>query len=329
MAVAGWTLEVTLLNPALIFAASLLAGAGSTLWFLSQAPFMMEISNEDNRTLLFSLNYGLSTLAGAAGNLFAGQLPQAFGRMLGIGATSAGAYQAVLIASLIITALGILPVIFIREAPRTHPEEGAPRRSGLKEIFTRPLTLKLVLPNLILGWGASLLVGYFNVFYVEEWSLSDQRLGALFSATSFVVGVGTLIGPRLEPVMRGKIRAVLALQVVGIASLLALGFSPVLWISEVGLLVRGTVMMTAGALYSAFSMEKTRPEERGAVNSLMNLSWQVGWAVGPYISGLVQVSYGFGPLFIATSIFYAAAILVTWKFFGREKYEIAGSPQPL
>ncbi len=318
-AVAGWTLEVTLLNPVLIFMAALLAGAGTTLWLISQAPYIMDVSDEANRTLLFSLNYGLSILAGAAGNLFAGQLPLAFSRLFKIAEDSPGAYQAVLISALIITAIGILPLVFVREPEPHRSEENLPARAGLREIFTRPLTLKLNLPNFLLGCGASLLVGYFNVFYVEEWSLSDQSLGVLFSVMSFVMGVGTLIGPRVVSIMGGKIKAVMVLQAVGIISLLILGFSPLLWLSELGLLVRGMVMMTSGALYSAYSMEKTRPEERSAVNSLLQLTWQIGWAVGPYISGLVQVKYGFAPLFVATSLFYASAILTAGLFFGKER----------
>jgi hypothetical protein len=41
----------------------------------------------------------------------------------------------------------------------------------------------------------------------------------------------------------------------------------------------------------------------------------VGWAVGPFISGLVQQSYGFSPLFVATALLYFTAIVVQWKLF--------------
>ncbi len=58
-----------------------------------------QASNEQNRTMLFSLNYGLQTIAGAVGSLFAGQLPALFGTILHVNADSATAYQAVLIVS--------------------------------------------------------------------------------------------------------------------------------------------------------------------------------------------------------------------------------------
>jgi predicted MFS family arabinose efflux permease len=70
-------------------------------------------------------------------------------------------------------------------------------------------------------------------------------------------------------------------------------------------------------LYSAFCMEHIPENQQGFANSILSLTWNVGWAVGPYISGLVQERYGFTPLFITTSILYFTAIALTWYFFVR------------
>jgi predicted MFS family arabinose efflux permease len=51
------------------------------------------------------------------------------------------------------------------------------------------------------------------------------------------------------------------------------------------------------------------------LSSVLNIAWQVGWGVGPFLSGLVQETYGFTPLFITTSILYSIAILLLWVFF--------------
>ena len=42
------------------------------------------------------------------------------------------------------------------------------------------------------------------------------------------------------------------------------------------------------------------------VTSIRNLAWNVGWAVGPYISGLVQQRWGFNPLFVNTAVLYGS-----------------------
>jgi len=78
-------------------------------------------------------------------------------------------------------------------------------------------------------------------------------------------------------------------------------------------------------------MEQTPERERGAVNSVMQLMWEVGWTVGPYLSGVVQARYGFAPLFISTATLYGIAIGLTWVFFrSAEQPPVpVPTPQPL
>src|SRR3972149_18482 len=60
---------------ALMALMSAVNGIANSLYFLSMAPFMMRASGEKERTLLFSLNFGLMTLSGSVGSLLAGPLP--------------------------------------------------------------------------------------------------------------------------------------------------------------------------------------------------------------------------------------------------------------
>jgi predicted MFS family arabinose efflux permease len=62
-------------------------------------------------------------------------------------------------------------------------------------------------------------------------------------------------------------------------------------------------------------MEQVSEEERGALSSILMLSWEIGWAVGPLVSGFVQESYGFTPLFIATAVLYTSGVAFIWHFF--------------
>jgi predicted MFS family arabinose efflux permease len=73
-------------------------------------------------------------------------------------------------------------------------------------------------------------------------------------------------------------------------------------------------------LYMAFAMEQLAEEERATGSSLLMMSWDVGWSAGPYVSGLVQVGSGFGPLFLATIVFYSLGLGAIYAFFvrGRE-----------
>jgi len=94
-------LQLFVQSQILLLGVAFLGGVGNSLYFISQAPFMMKVTNSQNRSLMFSLNFGLATLAGAVGNIFSGQMPGWFGGLLQIPVDSAQAYQMVLLVSVI------------------------------------------------------------------------------------------------------------------------------------------------------------------------------------------------------------------------------------
>jgi MFS family permease len=149
----------------------------------------------------------------------------------------------------------------------------------------------------------------------ERYRMSDSALGILFSLGSLTTGIACLVGPRLVGNLGGKVRTIVLGQGVSLVFLLAIGFSPWPWLAVVGFLVRGALMNMVAPLFDAFALEQTHESEHGAVNSIRNLAWNVGWTVGPYVSGVVQQRWGFSPLFISTAILYAIAISLTWFFF--------------
>ena len=83
----------------------------------------------------------------------------------------------------------------------------------------------------------------------------------------------------------------------------------------VGFLGRSALMNMAAPLLGAFSMEVVKEDEQGTLNSLLTLSWQIGWAVMPLVSGLIQERYGFTPIFVLTSVLYASGTTLIWVFF--------------
>jgi MFS family permease len=309
--------QVTFHQPVLIAIMSALAGIFNMFIIVSQSPLMMKLSDHSSRTMLFSLNYGLQTLAGAVGSLFAGQLPAFFGTLLHVGDTSAIAYQAVLIVSVLLGTTALIPLWMMQEPKtlQTPPEQGQPSTRPLSN-FTG-LTVKLATPNFLIGFGAAILIPYMNVFFKDRFAISDSSMGILFGVSSLFVGVGSLVGPRLTTVLGGKIRTVAFTQVASVIFLLLVGFSGHYWIAAVAVLFRGALMNMSAPLYSAFCMEQTPEHQQGFMSSILNVAWQVGWSVGPFISGLVQESYGFSPLFITTTILYLLAIGLMWMFFGK------------
>ena len=318
---------VTPSAPVLLLAISVY-GIGYTLYYLSTTPLMRAISGNEERTYLFSLNFGLSTLAGAGGSLLAGQLPGWFASALRVSAEGALAYRAVLLASLAAGSFSILPLLFIREnRPPATEDPGSNVFGNALQALRTPMVRRLALPNFLIGIGAAILIPYMNVFFRTKFAISNSWLGVLFSLSALMTAAGTIAGPRLSENLGGKVRAVVAVQAVSVVFLLLLGFWPGLLLAGCAFVVRGMLMNMATPLYSAFAMEQAPESAKGLVSSVLFLTWQTGFSFGPFVSGFVQDRWGFTPLFITTAIVYALAAAATFAFFKgiREPRESPGS----
>jgi MFS family permease len=322
--------QVTFHQPLVIACAAFLTGIFNMLFLVSQAPLMVKLSGTENRTMLFSLNFGLQTISGSVGNLFAGQLPSLFGILFSVQAHSAMAYQAVLVTSVLLGTTSLIPIWLMKEpgSSQVSPEpEKVDRLRDVEDVKpkTSPrgklspalisLIIKMTAPQILIGFGAAILIPYMNVFYKDRFNITDSLLGLLFSLSSLMIGIASIMAPWLSTRLGGKVRAVVVTQFGSLVFLLMAGFSPFLWLSSIGFLLRSSLMNMSAPLYSAFCMEHTPEQHQGFVNSILNLSWNVGWAVGPFISGIVQEQYGFAPLFITTSILYLVATSMSWAFF--------------
>jgi MFS family permease len=320
--VAGYAAMLLTTSGSLILISLFIAGTGETLFFVSRTPLLTRLTNKQNRDFVFSIDFALSTLAGVVGNSLAGQMPNWFESFFKIPPETTASYQVVLFASLFLASLALIPILLIdtgsksqRLGERKLNKKNSSLLQDLQNIMRNVVVWKLVIPNLLIGFGAALMVPYFNLFFVETFKINNQVLGNLFSAASLVTGLSILAAPWLAEKLGGRIRAIVAAQTTSLVFLLAVGFSPWLGLAMIGFLGREALMNMVAPINTAFSMEQINEDEQGTFNSLLTLSWQIGWAVMPLVSGLIQERYGFTPIFLITGVLYAGGTILLWIFF--------------
>ncbi|MBN2084836.1 MAG: MFS transporter [Anaerolineales bacterium] len=301
-------------SPAVLLGAMALQGAGSILYYLSVYPFLMRHSGAEERPLLFSSNVALQILAGAGGNLVAGQLPAWLKAAWNIAPGTAESYRIVLFVGLLWGLLALIPLLLLRNFPANSAPVEERKPDPTWEPGEKGRVFRMCLPHLLIGFGAALLIPYLNLFFRQRFSATDSMLGVIFSASAVITGMATMLAPRISRRLGSKIRAVIVTQTGSLAFLLILGFAPFFPAAVVAFFLRAGLMNMSVPLYSAFCMESSPEGKRGVISSLLQVAWQAGWAVGPMISGFVQARWGFAPLFLATGGFYLAAIAVHWRF---------------
>ena len=313
----GMLLQVHIPNPFLILIFGLFQGAGFMLFQVTQPPFIMANSKQENQVLVFSLNYGLMTLAITIGNLVAGYLPTIIESRFNIPLSSAQSYQWVLTAGILLAATSLIPILLIKEPgkPINVEKTRIPIKTVIFDMGQKKPVRRLAATNVLIGLGAGFLIPYLNVFLKVKFKISDNTLGLIFSMSYLIVFLALMASPWLVKMTRSRIIPVVSTQGLGIFFLIAMGFSPSITIVTISLLVRGALMQMSAPMLDTYAMLISKPEERGTVSSIRGMGWQLGQTVGISTSGFIQAHYGFSPLFLMTVILYGLATVLTWVWF--------------
>ncbi len=298
-----------------IVAMCALLGIGSAMFIVVAPPFMMENSQAEERTHLFSINQALLAGTGIAGGLVGGSVPRWLGAWFGVDERSVLAYQGALVVTTILSALSLLPLLRVQSQAQSKQRLVRHPLTGLNE--NRALFFKMLFPNLLIALGAGLFIPFRNIFFRDRFGVSDSEVGIIFSLTAIVSALVIALGP-VTAQRFGKVRAVVAQQGLSVPLIFVMGFAPSYPIVVMASLFRTALMQMSGPVFSAYMMEVTPERARGAASSLMNMVWTLGWVITAPISGYLQLyPEGWHLIFIAMAALYAVGNVLMWWYFGR------------
>ncbi len=318
---------VILTKPELLVLSIGVLGLGGTLLQVISAPFMIEESQEHERTHLFSVQFALQTLSGFFGSFVGGALPPLFARGLAVAESAAIVYQWTLGVGVALVGVSILPVVRMRPVFRENS------RARLSWNLRTPagLVFRLIVPNMVLGLGAGLFIPFMNVFFKIQFNTPDALLGTLFALGAVGMGMASLAGPPLAQRL-GKVRMIVWTQALSIPFLLMMAFVPVLWVAALAFVMRYALMPMSAPIYSLFVMEHVAPEDRATVNGWSTMAWNLLFAGSAWLSGHLQLLWGFGPIFLVVCAVYSSSILLQYLVFAplerRESQVTSTLPEP-
>jgi MFS family permease len=316
----GIIMMVVFPSVGMFYSMNVLVGAAQSLTMITMSPFLMENSNEEERTYLFSFSSGLRMLANFVGNWVGGYLPGWMAVWQGGEPTGALAYSLSLGVVSVGAAISVLPLLFLKRKHHASPDE--------KSIFApfsyfaeHPKMLgMLIIPLFLTSIGAGLIMPFRNVFYRQVYEQPDTVIGTMFAWGSLAMAIGLMIAPPLADRF-GKIQIVVITQALSIPFLALMGFSPLFEMSAFAYYIRLALMNMTTPVYQTFVMEKVDRKSRGTVASLVAMANRFGWAFSPSISGFLQVNYSFDPVFMGTISLYTVSVFLYWFFFWRKRSE--------
>ena len=330
-------LQLVLPTPPLLILTSVGIGASVAIVLVINAPFLAANSTTRDRTALYGLNNALQFLASILGTLLAGFLPAIFTAIDEINSLllhvhipllatnpQARAYQLTLLVMGALAIPSIIPILFLHEAPREHtasePRVVHPWRVRLDSLLVqvrvgvRGVIGRFSLFQALLGFGAGLWGPYFNIYVVKQLGLSTFLYGVLTAIATVLIAIASLAAAPLSARF-GKTPTIVICHLCALPFLMLIGAIPVLWVVCLAYLIRSTLVYVPNTALQSFLMEAVPERERVIANGVYNVSWQVAWALGALVGGLIVNALGYqAPMLIAVPWYGGAALLFAWFF---------------
>ena len=301
-----------------ILVLSFLQGISRTMIFVNATPFLAENSSPTERMHIFSVNMALMLISSTAGNFFGGFIPDI---LYTFGMDKAASFNTTLIMAATLNGLSVIPIIFFKEN-MVHRVSKLNLKYEKNDIIT---ILKFALPQLIIGMGAGLFVPFMNLYFKNSFNLTATSMGTILSIGQITTAFATLMAPWLISRF-GKIKAILVVQFTSIPFLLTLGYTQTLTMAIFAYLIRGALMNSGNPMVQGLLMEKITDKSKGLASSVTGMSFNVGWAICPVISGQLVKAHGYDIIFyIAAATYVIGASVFYLLFSGEERKKNVGS----
>ena len=310
-------LLITVKSQAILVLANALLGFSITLTYVSFAPFMMENTSHKERMYLFSVNGALSTLGYTAGAFIGGRLPSFFVMEL------PESLRATLLISVVLSCAAVVPLLFLTEKRKEA-------FFSQRIIKSTSLMKKFLLAQVLFGFGAGLIVPFFNVFFRIKLHVPIQMIGNIFAVGSITTGIVTFFAAPVASKW-GKVRSIVATELGSLPFLLMIAYSPYLYMVAAGYIVREALMNMGGPIASAFMMEQVKEEERATINGIVSGGWNGSWAVSNIVAGALMSRAMYETPFVITCILYGVSSLLYYTFFAslERTHEMERGQNPL
>ena len=315
LAVAASLAKLFTLDPTLLLILAGLTGLGSSFHAVTSGPFLIENCRPEDRTHLFSAQTTFGLTAATFGALLGGVLPSALA-LLGRTdlVTTAHARAALAIPILLI---GLLPIYLIRErwveseAYSRYPwyTAWAHNLSSLRTI------LKLCSVSAIAALGIGAIVPVFNIYFFDAFQIGEEQVGYIFAISSLAAAAGMVVAPFLVEHL-GRVRTIVLTKLLSVPFLVLVALAPTVFLAAVPFVFRAIFNDMGGPIYSLFSMEQVRPEERGTTAGMTHSASEFPMGItGLIMGGVMARNVEWMIPFVVAAVFTVLAYLVFLRHF--------------
>jgi MFS family permease len=297
----------------LIILFNILFGIFAVSYWVAGVPLLYASTDPRQRVQAFSVNSFLLWGLGPLGAFLSGQSVEIAAPLLHVSASSSTALRVGMLFMAGLAFAGAVPYFFMTEERRAVAPEPAPPLGRIAKLFA-----KLLIPDLVLAFGYGSVVIFVQLYFHLRFHLDPGPIGVIVGLGGTAAGAATLLTPLL--VRRwGTLGTTTRCNwlVAPMIGLMALAMQIALAIPAYWLAVAFRGMNDPA--YTAFVQEQVPEVYRGRATGLYSITYSIGAALGPALSGQIQKIGGFTPAFLVGGACYSAGASLLYVFFRRVK----------
>jgi MFS family permease len=305
-------------NPTLLIISAALTGVGQAGLIVPNMPFIIDHTADDERADLSAIVFSVMSLSMTGGSLIGGRLPELLG-FLGndFGSGAILTYRATLVAGIVLTLCGLLPLALIGGGQR-GPAIVSGQLLGADRLPRRVRSDMLVFVAVggLFSISAAAIVPFYAV-YLQELGAQPSLIGTIFALSG---AVGAVVGVFAPPLARryGVLAVAAGARFIGVPLFILLLFMPGLNLAFLAYIIRAVGMTLAWPIDSNLISEVLPARQRATVFSLRSASWNCSWALASFAVGKLIVTTGsYNVVFITSSLFALLALVLFTLYFWR------------
>lgn len=292
---------IALRNMTLLLPFSLAASMFITFYRISAAPYLMAQGGSSERIYVFSVSSASGMLSSLIGFVLGGYLPE-LALASGLAQSTAAAQELSLYFSIVASLLSLAPFSMLSSDPPACTSKAGTFFHKLRS-YDWPMIWRLMVPKILVGLGAGLVIPFMNLYFRNEFGLESGRIGLFFSIMQVGLFLGILSAPLLTRKL-GKVDSIVITELASVPFMLVLALTRNLPLAVIAFVMRGTLMNMNLPISANFEMELLKAEDRPFTNAVSTIAWNGAWTVSAAVGGAVIEKYSFAWSFYLTIGFY-------------------------
>jgi predicted MFS family arabinose efflux permease len=292
-------------TPAALIAFAFLSGVVFSLFAVTVAPSIAQLSNERIRPRAFSFFFAAGISLGIAGGLIAGRLPALL-----------GSKQAALLAGCGLIALAVAPALTLKFSSAPAAES----RTFPRGPFIRRFLVVIAVWSLATGAFDP----FFNAFFARRIGATVPQIGLVYSSAQ-LAQVAAILGAPFLFRRIGLVGGVAGAQLacgLALAALAALSSTaPGVAVAAVAYAAyTGFHYMGEPGLYSLL-MNRVAADQRSGASALSNLAMFSAQAVAAAAAGAAVARAGYTVVVAAAALLAVLAALLLWRLLPEQPFD--------